>query len=135
MRRELAKIEGVGGDKAATSGATGQGMDSLSLLRDVKYYEVIFELLARQYEMAKIDEAKDSAVVQVMDKAVEPDQRSKPKRTQIVLLSALVAGFVAILFAFMREAAERTKNDPQQAERMASLKAYLLPRRKTKTEG
>ena len=135
MRRELAKIEGAGGAKAATSGTTGQGMDSLSLLRNVKYHEVIFELLARQFEMAKIDEAKDSAVVQVMDKAVEPDRRSKPRRTQIVLLAALVAGFVAILFAFMREAAERTKNDPQQAERMARLKAYLLPRRKTKTEG
>ena len=65
------------------------------------------------------------------DKAVEPDVRSKPRRTRIVLVSALVAAFAAILLAFLREQAEKAKNDPQQAKRMARLKEYLLPGRKT----
>jgi uncharacterized protein involved in exopolysaccharide biosynthesis len=110
LRRELAKIEGIGGGtKSAANGVSAQGMDNLRLLRDVKYRELIFEALARQYELSKIDEAKDSPVVQVMDKAIEPDRKSKPVRSLIVLLSALAAGIVASFWAWIREAKARTK--------------------------
>jgi uncharacterized protein involved in exopolysaccharide biosynthesis len=110
LRRELAKIEGAGGGTGSVAnGASAQGMDNLRLLRDVKYRELIFEALARQYELAKIDEAKDSPVVQVMDKAIEPDRKSKPVRSLIVLLSALAAGIVASFWAWNREAKARTK--------------------------
>jgi uncharacterized protein involved in exopolysaccharide biosynthesis len=125
MKRELAKMEGAGGAKATTNGLNGQGTNSLRLLRDVKYYEVIFDLLAKQYELAKIDEAKDSAVIQVMDTAIEPDSRSRPKRRQIVFLSALVALFAAILWAFVREAMDKAGRDSQHVERLRSIKRYL----------
>ena len=124
MKHELAKIEGAGATKSATLGPTGQGIENLRLLREVKYHEVIFELLAQQYGLAKIDEAKDSTVVQVMDKAIEPDRRSKPKRLLIVLLSALVAGFLAALWAFVREAIVKARSDPQQAARLEALNRY-----------
>lgn len=129
MRNELAKIEGTGGTKVATNSPSGQGIDSLRLLRDVKYHEVLFELLAKQYEMAKIDEAKDSAVIQVMDKAIEPDRKSKPKRSLIVLLSTLVAGFVGMLWAFVREAMAKAASDPQQVARFQAIRRYLVWRR------
>ena len=112
LRRELAKMEGTGtAAKSAGNASGGQGMDSLRLLRDVKYREVIFEALARQYELAKIDEAKDSAVVQVMDKAVEPDRKSKPVRSVIVLLSVLAAGIFASFWALVREAKAKAGDD------------------------
>ena len=125
MKHELAKIEGTGGAKSAPLDPRGQGFESLRLLRDLKYNEVIFELLAQQYGLAKIDEAKDSTVVQVMDKALEPDRKSKPKRALIVLLSALAAGFLAILWAFVREAIATSEADSKQAERLARLRSYL----------
>ena len=102
-RLELAKLEGSGGGKLESSGRSGPGIDNLGLLRDVKYYEVIFELLARQFEMAKIDEAKEGSIIQIIDKAIEPDRRSGPKRTAMVLLWATVALFVGILWAAVRE--------------------------------
>lgn len=83
-----------GRDNAGNVGKA-DGMENLRLLRDMKYYEIIFELLARQYEHAEIDEAKDDAVIQVMDKAIEPGRKSKPKRSLIVILTALVVGFLA----------------------------------------
>ena len=129
LRRELAKIEGAGGINSVKRGPNVEGSESLRLLRDVKYYEVIFDLLARQYEMAKIDEARDSSVIQVMDKAIEPDRKSRPKRSLIVLVSALAAGMVAILWSFLREALARVASDPQQAARMAALKRHLSWRR------
>lgn len=126
IKRELARIEGAGGAKVVTNGTSGQGADSLRLLRDVKYNEVIFELLAKQYEMARLDEAKESSVIQVMDKAVEPDRKSKPKRTLFVLLWTIVAGFLGIIWALVREAMTKAGSDPQQAPRVQAFKRYLL---------
>src|SRR5712692_2767230 len=120
LKRELGRIEGslpvaVAG-KGGEAGHTG--LDNLGRLRDVKYYEFMYELLAKQYELAKIDEAKDATIIQVMDKAIEPDRKSKPRRALIVLVSALIAGFIAVPWAFVREAAARTKVDSKQASRL-----------------
>jgi uncharacterized protein involved in exopolysaccharide biosynthesis len=127
LRRELARVEGSSPLAALGKGDTpsGSGLDNLGRLRDVKYYEFLYELLAKQYELAKIDEAKDATVVQVMDKAIEPDRKSKPRRTIIVLVSAFVALFVAILWAFLREAIARVRTDREQAFRLESLRDYL----------
>lgn len=126
LRRELARIEGSAGAKTDTpQRGNVSGIDSLGLLRNVKYHETIYELLAKQFEIAKIDEAKDSAVVQVMDKAIEPDRKAKPKRTLIVLLAALVALIISIFWAFARETLIRANSDPDQAMRLQYLRQYI----------
>jgi uncharacterized protein involved in exopolysaccharide biosynthesis len=127
LKRELARVEGSSPVAAVGKGEApaGSGLDNLGRLRDVKYYEFLYELLAKQYELAKIDEAKDSTVIQVLDRAIEPDIKSKPKRTQIVLLSGFLALLVSILWAFVKEAAARSKADPVQASRLRSLRDYL----------
>src|SRR6266581_75554 len=100
LRRELARVEGsspiaaIG--KAEASG--GSGLDNLGRLRDVKYYEFLYELLAKQFELAKIDEAKDATVIQVMDEAIEPDRKSKPHRALIVILTGLTVGFLVVIW-------------------------------------
>ena len=126
MKRELAKMEGVSGVKfmGRDVANNGQGIDSVNLLRDAKYYETIYDLLAKQYEMAKIDEAKDPGVLQVMDKAIEPDSRSKPVRRRIVLVSAAVGLLVAIMLAFLSEAMAKASRDPRQLARLQALKRY-----------
>ena len=126
LKHELARIEGASGaqfEKQRES--NGDGIGSFGLLRNGKDYETIYELLAKQYELAKIDEAKDSAVVQVMDKAIEPDRRSKPVRSLIVFLSALTALFIGILWAFVRESLSGANADPRQTSRLLDLKRYL----------
>src|SRR6266480_3813305 len=127
LRRELARVEGSSPIAALGKGeASGSsGLDNLGRLRDVKYYEFLYELLAKQYELAKIDEAKDATVIQVMDKAIEPDRKSKPMRTLIILLSALVALLAGTLWAFVRERMVNARRDPQQAERLQTFKRYL----------
>jgi len=127
LRRELARIEGSSPITAVGKGeASGSsGLDNLGRLRDVKYYEFLYELLAKQFELAKIDEAKDATVVQVMDKAIEPDRKSKPRRTQIVLISAIAALFASILWGFIREAAARAKENPAYTSQREILRGYL----------
>ncbi len=87
--------------------------------------ERVTELLTQQFEAAKIDEARDAALIQVMDKAIEPERKSKPKRSLIVILTALVAGFLAIIWAFIREAGQRARQNPEQASRLDTLRGYL----------
>jgi uncharacterized protein involved in exopolysaccharide biosynthesis len=127
LRRELSRIEGAspispggGGDASGT-----RGLDNLGRLRDVKYYEFLYELLAKQYELAKIDEAKDATIVQVMDMAIEPDRKSKPKRALIVLVFALAALCASIVGVFFLEATEKARADPETASRLNALRGHL----------
>ena len=101
------------------------GLEYIRKYRDVKYYETLFELLAKQYEVARIDEARDATVIQVLDPAITPEKKSKPKRALITILAALVAGFLALLWAFIREAGQRARQNPQQASRLETLRDYL----------
>ena len=128
LKRELARIEGESpqAGPGKTDAITNTGLDNLRRLRDMKYYETVYELLAKQYEIAKIDEARDAGLIQVLDKAVPADRKSRPKRAVIVIVTALVAGFLAVLWAFFREAEQRVRQNPQQAERLNTLRRYLL---------
>lgn len=84
-----------------------------------------YELLAKQYQLAKLDESRDSGMVQVLDRAVVPDIRSGPKRTQIVLVSTLVALFLSVLVAMMLETYAKARNGPQQAARLQAIRRYI----------
>jgi uncharacterized protein involved in exopolysaccharide biosynthesis len=127
LRRELGRVEGSSPIAAVGKGETSgsSGLDNLGRLRDVKYYEFLYELLAKQYELAKIDEAKDATIVQVMDRAIEPDRKSNPKRTLIVVFSAFLALIASLLWVLTAEAAARSSSDPVQASRLRTLAAYL----------
>jgi len=91
----------------------------------VKYYETVFELLAKQFEIAKIDEARDASIVQVLDRAVEPERKSRPHRARIVIVTAILAFLATLLWALLRDAHERTKNDPEQSRKMNMLRDLL----------
>jgi tyrosine-protein kinase Etk/Wzc len=98
-----------------------EGLEYIRRLRDVKYYETIFEILARQFELAKLDEAREGSIIQVVDPAVVPDKRSFPKRTYIVLGSFFGGLIIAILVAFGMESLERTQNDPDSAAKLQRI--------------
>lgn len=101
------------------------GLEYVRKMRDVKYHETLFELLSKQLEMAKLDEAKQSAIIQVVDRAEPPEMKAKPKRALIVMISTLMAFFLSVLIAFIREAMANASQDPEQAERMGLLRRYL----------
>jgi uncharacterized protein involved in exopolysaccharide biosynthesis len=69
------------------------GPDYISKYREFKYQETLFELFARQYEVARVDESREGALIQVVDTANLPEKKSRPKR---LLLSAS-AGLLALL--------------------------------------
>ncbi len=127
MRAQLAKL---GGSEANPGGGllpskvqmTASGMDYVRRLRDVKYYETIFDILARQFELAKLDEAKEGAIIQVVDPAVPPDKKSFPKRSLIVLGSAFVGLIVGMFWTLWAAALRSMKSDPHIASKLIFLR-------------
>jgi len=111
LRAELSRLENgsaplTSQDGAAAAGAN-TGVRNIQLLRDVKYFQMLYELLAKQYEAARLDEAKDSSVIQVLDPAIEPEGRFKPKRTMLVMSTALLALVLASVAVLLRKSTRR----------------------------
>jgi uncharacterized protein involved in exopolysaccharide biosynthesis len=94
-------------------------------LREVKYQEAIFDILARQFEIAKLDEAKEGALVQVVDPAIPPDRKSSPKRSIIVIVSTVAGFFLGILAALVQAALARLKEDPESGSKLDLLRRAL----------
>jgi uncharacterized protein involved in exopolysaccharide biosynthesis len=130
LKAQLSKLGGNADDSEAglivPKGKVPQaGIEYVRKLRDVKYYETIFAILARQFEMAKLDEAREGALIQVVDPAVVPDYKSFPKRGLITLIAAGVGLFIGILVALFRDGMERLRQDPEQGERLNILRKAL----------
>jgi len=92
------------------------------LIREVKIQEGVFELLTQQYEQYKIQETKDTPTIQVLDRAVPPEKRARPKRALLVGLSGILSIFASTVFVFGLEYFKRSKQkDPQAVERLELL--------------
>jgi uncharacterized protein involved in exopolysaccharide biosynthesis len=119
LRAQLAKQEK---DAPAGGAATGQG-DYVSKYREFKYHETLFELFAKQYELAKIDEAREGAVIQVLDTAQPPEKKAKPKKALIAIIATLATGFALLLFIFIRQALRNAGRNSETAQKLATLQA------------
>lgn len=130
LRVQLSKLEkdskaGNGNILVATKQVPEAALEYVRRLRDVKYHETMFEALAKQYELAKFDEANEASIIQVLDKAVPPERRARPRRTLIVLISLVAAALLACVAAFVMDAQERANADPEHAAKLQLLKRYL----------
>lgn len=126
LRAELARLE-TGRTKNASSGTAENqrsGLGNIQLMRDLKYYQMLYELLAKQYEVARLDEAKEPSLIQVLDPAIQPEHRSRPQRVVMVLASTLIAGIFSVALAFLLDAKARSKKDPNKSVKWAELKAH-----------
>jgi uncharacterized protein involved in exopolysaccharide biosynthesis len=134
LRAELVKLEraqavGPGDILVPTGKVPEAGLEYLRKFRDVRYQETIFELLAKQFEAAKIDEAKEAALIQVIDKAVAPDRKAKPKRLLIVLVGLVLGALLSVCWAFTREYLHWARQDSALGNKVAELRLYMLERK------
>jgi len=88
------------------------GLEYARFKRDALVQQKVFELLTQQYELAKIEEAKDDITFQIIDPAIPPEKRIKPKRTQNVMLAGVVSLFFGLLLVFFLEYLDKVKSKP-----------------------
>ncbi len=116
LREQLAKAE-----RDEVPQAAGQGY-YVARYRDYKYHETLFELFAKQFELAKVDEAREGAVIQVLDVAQAPERKSKPNKALIAIIATLASGFVLLLWVFVRQALRNAGRNPAAALKMSALR-------------
>jgi uncharacterized protein involved in exopolysaccharide biosynthesis len=127
LQSQLQRVAGsqndAGSDINLSKGrVTQSGMEYLRRYRDLKYKETVFELLAKEFEIARLDEAREGSIVQVVDDAVPADIKSSPHRTLIVLGATILAFFVAAFWVFLRDRSARTFEIPGNRERLEAMK-------------
>jgi len=79
----------------------------LRLSRELEVQDLLYKYLTQEYEQAKINEAKDTPVIQVIDKAVVPFKKAKPRRSLLVITAGLIGIFFGIFLSFMQEYVDR----------------------------
>ena len=102
--------------------ASGKDADYIARYRDFLYYSTLFEMFSKQYVLAKVDEAREGAVMQVVDKAVPPERKSKPKKAMVAALSAVAGGFCLLLFVFIRHSFRQAKSNSETAQKVEAIK-------------
>jgi tyrosine-protein kinase Etk/Wzc len=116
MRAQMVRAENE--EPTVSSGDS----DYIARFRDFKYHETLFELFAKQYEMARVDESREGAVIQVLDVAQPAERKSKPKKAQMAMLTTLAASFALLLFVFVRQSLRRAGQTPESAEKLSHLR-------------
>lgn len=129
LRDQLSKLEGdPRNPQLSTLGIPAGRVPAITLeylrkLREVKYHESLFELLSKQYEAARIDEAKAAPIIQVVDRAVPPDKKTGPHRLFITLGCGFIGFFMGSLLATVTHATRRAAEVPEYAIKIARLKS------------
>ena len=116
MRSQMVRAE------SADPAGNDSDSDYVTKFREFKYYETLFELFTRQFEMARIDESREGAVIQVVDAAVPPELKANPKKAQIAMLTTLATVFALLLFIFIRQALRGAAQTPESAEKLGRLR-------------
>jgi uncharacterized protein involved in exopolysaccharide biosynthesis len=134
LKEELGRQEsgkGRGHDPMMPTGRIPSvGMEYLRKFREVKYNETLVELLSKQYEIARLEEAREAVVIQVIDPAVPPRKKYKPKR-MLITFGAMAAGFLISVFAScIGGFVERSSENPVLARKLEAIREYASLRRK-----
>jgi tyrosine-protein kinase Etk/Wzc len=136
LRAQLAKLGGsqdsVDSGLLVPKGRVPQaGLEYMRKLRDVRYQETIFEILARQFEAAKLDEARQGALIQVVDAAVPPDKSSFPKRGLIVVGAATMGFIIGVLVVLSEATFRKMRSTPETDQKLNLLHKSLFRQRRS----
>ena len=118
LRQRVTRSEKPAQNAEATS-------DYVSRFREFKYQETMFELFSRQYETARLDEAREGALIQVVDVAAPADRRTSPKRVSTAALVTIAALFVLSVSVLLREAWRRTVAGEPDRGKLRRLRSAL----------
>jgi uncharacterized protein involved in exopolysaccharide biosynthesis len=118
--KELSVLKAQLTNAERSDSASGDGL-YVSRYREFKYQETLFELFAKQYELARVDESREGAAVQVVDTAQPPEKKSRSKKAQIAIVATLISGFLFLIFIFLRKAFTNFTNDKKNAEKISQM--------------
>ena len=118
LKYQLAKAEK---EEPSSQGTT----DYIARYREFKYQETMFELYAKQFELAKVDESREGALIQVLDIAKPPERKTKPKKVMIAIVATLASGFALLIFVFVMSALKKAFQDEETKLKLSAIRDSL----------
>ena len=115
LKSQLVKAEN---EEPVSQGAS----DYVARFREFKYQETMFELFTKQFELAKVDESREGAVIQVLDFAEPPETKAKPKKAMIAMIATLASGFALLVFVFVISVLKNASQNKEIKLRISTLK-------------
>jgi tyrosine-protein kinase Etk/Wzc len=94
----------------------------LSKYRNFKYQETLFEIISKQYEIARVDESREGAVIQVLDVAVPAHIRLSAHRIQRVSIAVGVTELLLLAWVFLRHSMRRLSDDESGEQKLGALR-------------
>jgi tyrosine-protein kinase Etk/Wzc len=93
--------------------------------REVRYHETLVQLLSKQYEAARIDEARAAPLVQVLDRAIPPDTKTGPPRMILTLGFGALGLFLGCIASLAAQSFRKLEQLPEYALKLALLRSAL----------
>ena len=112
MQQQAATLQALRakvGQLEQSSALDARGPDYVSKYREFKYQETLFDLLARQYELARVDESREGSLIQVIDPAQPAELKSKPKRSFMAVGAAVFGGLLTAIWLIVRKRPRASK--------------------------
>jgi uncharacterized protein involved in exopolysaccharide biosynthesis len=78
-------------------------LKSMKMQREIEYYTRLIEYLGPMYEQQKFEEAKNVPTLQVLDNAIRPELKAKPKRATIVIIVFILSSIIAVSYAIVKD--------------------------------
>lgn len=127
VRKELSDTGSSGSEVGASilQQLPDGGAAYIEALRNLKTRETFYYSLIGQYGKILEQEKAEPITLQILEKASVPEQRSKPRKTLIVIMAGFLGGFIGIFGAFIREFARNAKNDPERKAKLEELSAAM----------
>lgn len=127
VQQTLARLAALRGQLARLEADSQPGGDAnyVGRYREFKYQEELFGIMAKQYEMARVDESREGMLIQVVDPATPPERKSKPKRALVALATTFATLLLMAGFFITRHFWRRSAASPDNAEKMAQLRTAL----------
>lgn len=121
LHKQLEKLEEGTSQNQSNSKST-DALANLRAFREVKYQEAVLEALIKQYELARIDEAKEGPLIQQLDSATPPEQKSKPIRSTIVIMATMLGLMFGLIVVFVRRGLRKIGADPVMVESFKTIR-------------
>lgn len=129
LRGELYKFESKtrSGDNSVPNvgSISSMGTEYLRKMREFKYSESLYEILMKQYGVARLDESRDGAIIQIVEKAEAPERRIRPQRRHMVTRAGALAFFLSILFLLGRDYVRNFVSNPDVKANLSRISEFL----------
>jgi len=131
LHKQLAQLqtaqskEAPGGFSLSAGKVPEASLEYMRKYRDLQFHETLYQLLATQYETARMDEAKSAPLIQMVDQAVPPEKRSGPPRVLIILGGILAGLLLGVLWSLAIRSWRNMRNTPEKTLKLDHIRLAL----------